>query len=238
MATELHADGSLPAPPPERSFPPSNWGPGVALLGVLLAIGAGIMLSIPFVAIGSEDGEATTLGNVGGQIALGFGFLLTPMAIAAWRGAQGLPQILFRLGVQPFRLGFALKWMGAAVGAYLAFGALYSLLIVQPEQEDIAEGFGAVPVQVALIVFLAAIAEEVCFRGMLFGGLRERLPRWTAALLAGAVFGLLHVVTGPTAVPPLMVFGAILCLLYEKTGSIVPGIVLHMLNNSVALLSQ
>ena len=38
--------------------------------------------------------------------------------------------------------------------------------------------------------------------------------------------------------PPLIVFGFVLALLYEKTGSIVPGILLHMLNNSVALLAQ
>lgn len=238
MATELHADGALPEPLPERPFPPANWGPGAALLGVVAAIGAGILLSIPVAVIGTEDGELTTFGNVAVQVATGIGFLLTPMAIAAWRGAQGLPQILARLGVLPFRIGAALKWMAAAIGAYLVFGILYSLLIVQPEQEDIAEGFGAIPVQVALIVFLAAIAEEICFRGMLFGGLRERLPRWAAALVAGAVFGVLHVFTGVTAVPPLIVFGVILCLLYEKTGSIVPGILLHMLNNSVALLAQ
>ena len=38
--------------------------------------------------------------------------------------------------------------------------------------------------------------------------------------------------------PPLIAFGFVLALLYEKTGSIVPGILLHMLNNSVALLAQ
>ena len=101
-----------------------------------------------------------------------------------------------------------------------------------------AEGFGALPVQIVLIVFLASISEEICFRGMLFGGLRERYARIPAALLAGAVFGGLHALTGVTAVPPLIAFGFVLCLLYEKTGSIVPGILLHMLNNSVALLAQ
>ena len=55
---------------------------------------------------------------------------------------------------------------------------------------------------------------------MLFGGLRERLPRLAAALLAGLVFGGLHALTGVTAVPPLIVFGFVLALLYEKTGSI------------------
>ena len=44
--------------------------------------------------------------------------------------------------------------------------------------------------------------------------------------------------TGVSAVPPLIVFGFLLALLYEKTGSIIPGILLHMLNNSVALLGQ
>ena len=38
--------------------------------------------------------------------------------------------------------------------------------------------------------------------------------------------------------PPLIAFGFMLALLYERTGSIVPGILLHMLNNSVALLAQ
>ena len=38
--------------------------------------------------------------------------------------------------------------------------------------------------------------------------------------------------------PPLIFFGFVLALLYEKTGSIVPCILLHMLNNSVALLGQ
>ena len=84
----------------------------------------------------------------------------------------------------------------------------------------------------------APVSEEVCFRGMLFGGLREKLPRLGAALLSGLIFGGLHALTGVSAVPPLIVFGFLLALLYEKTGSIVPGILLHMLNNSVALLGQ
>jgi membrane protease YdiL (CAAX protease family) len=225
------------APPPRPSFPYSNWGPALAVGGVLIALGTGIVLSIPAAFAHEENGDLTTLGNVGVQLATALGFLMVPMAIAAQRGAVGLGQILSRLGVRRFRLS-ALKWMAAAVGAYLLFAALYSLAIVEPKQEDIADSFGPVPVQVLLIVIAASISEEVCFRGMLFGGLRERLPRVAAALVAGLVFGALHAVTGITAVPPLIFFGFVLCLLYEKTGSIVPGIVLHMMNNSVALLAQ
>ena len=127
---------------------------------------------------------------------------------------------------------------GAAVVLYLAFTILYSTLIIVPHQKDIAKGFGPIPIQVLLIVFAAPVTEEVCFRGMLFGGLRKKLPRIVAALICGLIFGGLHAITGVTAVPPLIVFGFLLALLYERTGSIVPGMLLHMLNNSVALLGQ
>jgi uncharacterized protein len=222
---------------PDR-FPYANWGPLMAVIGVLLALGTGVVMGIPAAIIGNKgNGDLTTFGNVGVQLATAVGFLMVPMAIAAQHGASSLGEILRRLGVRAFRPS-ALKWMTAAFGAYLIFYFAYSLLILQPHQKHIAEGFGTIPVQVLLIVVAAPVSEEVCFRGMLFGGLREKLPRIGAALLSGLIFGGLHALTGVTAVPPLIVFGFLLALLYEKTGSVVPGILLHMLNNCVALLGQ
>jgi membrane protease YdiL (CAAX protease family) len=223
---------------PQR-FPYANWGPGVAVLGVFLALGTGVVMGIPAAIVGNKpNGDLTTFGNVGVQLATAIGFLLVPMAIAAQRGAATMREVLRRLGLRRFKLSVALKWTAAAIGAYLLFAFLYSALVVVPEQEDIAAGFGPIPVQILLIVIAAPISEEICFRGMLYGGLRERLPRLAAALIAGLVFGGLHALTGVTAVPPLIFFGFVLCLLYEKTGSIWPCILLHMLNNSVALLAQ
>jgi membrane protease YdiL (CAAX protease family) len=220
-------------------FPYANWGAGWAVGGVLIALGAGVLFSLPAAIIGhTEDGDLTTFGNVGVQLATALGFLLTPMAIAAWRGgSSSTGEILSRLGVRGFKAS-AIGWMALAIVAYLTFAALYSVLILEPHQEDIAEGFGALPIQILLIAVAAPISEEVCFRGMLFGGLRQRLPRVGAALVAGLIFGALHAITGISAVPPLVFFGFVLCLLYEKTGSVVPGIILHMLNNTVALLGQ
>lgn len=235
-------EGNLAVEPvaeqPRRRFPYSNWGPWGAVLGLLLALGTGIVLSIPGLVFGLKpSGNLTAFGNLWVQGATEAGFLLVPMAVAATRGAKGIKEILRRLGVRAFEPS-ALKWMAAAIGAYLLFTAVYVALVVEPHQEDIAEALGPVAVQVLLIAIAAPIAEEVCFRGMLFGGLRERLPRLAAALVSGVIFGGLHATTGVTAVPPLIVFGFLLSLLYEKTGSIVPGILLHMLNNSVALLGQ
>ncbi len=178
----------------------------------------------------------STAANIAVQLATALGFLLVPFAIAASRGASPREGAR-RLGLRSFRPS-ALKWMAAAVGAYLLFALLYVAIVGEPHQEDIAKGFGAIPFQVLLIAVAAPVSEEVCFRGMLFGGLRERFPRILAALISGVIFGALHALTGISAVPPLIVFGFILALLYEKTGSVIPGILLHMLNNSVALLGQ
>jgi uncharacterized protein len=220
------------------SFPYSNWGPLAAVLGVLLALGTGIVLSVP-VAIVDRPPAGEDLGDTANalvQLATALGFLLVPFAIAAGRGATVL-QAAAQLGLRAFRPS-AVKWMFAAIGAYLLFAIVYTSIFGVPEQKDIADEFGTVPMQILLIVIAAPISEEVCFRGMLFGGLRERWPRIAAALLSGLIFGALHAITGISAVPPLIAFGLILALLYEKTGSIVPGILLHMLNNSVALAAQ
>jgi membrane protease YdiL (CAAX protease family) len=228
-------DATVPA---KSSFPYANWGPVAAVLGVLLALGTGIVLSVP-VLIAAKPPSGGELGDVASalvQFATALGFLLVPFAIAAGRGAT-VREAAAQLGLRRFKPS-NVKWMLAAIGAYLLFYAVYIAIFGAPHQKDIAENFGAVPVQVLLIVIAAPVSEEVCFRGMLFGGLRERLPRLGAALVSGLIFGGLHATTGLSAVPVLVVFGFILALLYEKTGSIIPGILLHMLNNSIALLGQ
>lgn len=234
---EANLVGAGPEEGRPDSFPYANWGPAAAVLGVLLALATGAMLGIPAVIVDNPaNGKLSSAANAVVQLATAVGFILVPMVIAARRGAS-FREALNRLGVRSFKPS-AFKWMAAAIGAYLFLAFVYTTLIGQPHQKDIAEGFGAVPVQVLLIVFAAPVSEEVCFRGMLFGGLRERLPRIGAALISALIFGGLHALTGVSAVPPLIAFGFVLALLYEKTGSIVPGILLHMLNNSVALLGQ
>jgi membrane protease YdiL (CAAX protease family) len=225
----------VPAEP--ESFPYSNWGVLPAITGLVIALVGVSVLAVPIQIVDNPSGdEFSTAAQVAFQLLTALGFLVVPFAIAMQFEAS-VRVAARRLGLRGFRPS-ALGWMAAAAGAYLVFGAVYVAIVGEPEQEDIAEGFGAVPIQILLIVVVAPISEEVCFRGMLFGGLRERLPRIPAALIGAAIFGALHALTGISAVPPLIVFGFILCLLYERTGSIVPGILLHMLNNSVALAGQ
>ena len=210
-----------------------------AVFGVLLALFVGLILGIPALIIDhpNSEGDLSSAANAAVQLATALGFVIVPIVMAA-RGGVAFNEALRRLGVRSFRVPSAFLWMLIAVVAYLIVAILYSNLIGEPEQEDIAESFGSLPIQFLLIVVAAPVSEELCFRGMLYGGLRERLPVPVAALIGGVIFGALHALTGLSAVPPLMAFGIVLCLLYEKTGSIWPGIMLHMLNNTVALLAQ
>ena len=118
---------------------------------------------------------------------------------------------------------------------YIAFAIVWAAAFGAPEQDDIAGQLGPVWSQILLIVILAPLAEEVCFRGMLFGGFRRRFRLPVAAIGAGLVFGVLHYSTGISAVPHLIVLGTIFALVYEKTRSLWPAIIFHMFNNAYAL---
>lgn len=122
-----------------------------------------------------------------------------------------------------------------AILLYIVFAAIWSAIFGKPEQDDIAGQLGSLWTQYLLIAVVAPVAEEVCFRGFLFAGLRNRAPFIVAAVGASLFFGLLHFDTGPSAVPQLVVFGVILALLYERTRSLWPPIFFHALNNAIAL---
>lgn len=238
--------GEQPGPPPEGdsllltargTF--ATWSYGPALLGFAGALIGGLFLGIPAVIIDNPPSgdDLSTGAQIAAQVATVIGFLGAALIVSAQFGGGSLKDILGRLGVRKFEPG-AVVWMVGAIVVYLVFAALYSTLVTTPRQEDIADSFGPVWVQVLLIVVAAATTEEICFRGMLFGGFAKGMPLWLAIVLSGAIFGGLHAITGVTAVPPLMVFGMILAFLYDRTGSILPGMILHALNNSLALLGQ
>ena len=79
---------------------------------------------------------------------------------------------------------------------------------------------------------LAPIAEETFFRGYIFRSYLTSLgPVWAFALSA-VIFGVLHL--NLAALLPLVVIGLILAYLFYRTGSLVPSMVAHGLNNMLA----
>jgi membrane protease YdiL (CAAX protease family)/uncharacterized RDD family membrane protein YckC len=249
-------EGEPPAaPPPGRpadervsswtasGFPYSTWDLRRTLLGVLVGLLVGGLFA-PLLVLPFDPDLSSTGALLVAQFLLEATLIVTAIGVAsgATKAESSVREDLPLLGVRRFRPS-AFGWMALGMVSYYTAAVAYALLVTEPEQKDVARDLGlnagflaAVPV-VLLIVVVVPIAEEIFFRGMLFGGLRRRLSRLPAAAISALVFGGLHATTGVTAVPPLIIFGFILALLYERTGSLVPGMIAHGLNNGLALLA-
>ena len=93
----------------------------------------------------------------------------------------------------------------------------------------------AAVVLVALGVAVAApIVEEITFRGYLFPALARWRGPWIGALVCAIVFGLAHCAVYPPELLPMMaVFGFVACMLFWFTGSLLPCVALHAMNNAL-----
>lgn len=235
--TSPRPDVAMPQAPEPRGLPYATWPLSRTLIGALggLLIG-GVLLPAPIAAL--DPGLESSGARLAAQALLGITFLGAAILVAD--GPGGLRMALARLGARRFAAR-VLVTVPAAFAFYLACLFAYSALVGSPEQTDLARemglGSGIAPAVAAvlLIAGLAPLAEELFFRGMLFGGLRRYLPFLPAALLSAALFGSLHLTTGASSVPPLALFGFLLAWVYERTGSIWPAVILHALNNSLAL---
>jgi membrane protease YdiL (CAAX protease family) len=80
---------------------------------------------------------------------------------------------------------------------------------------------------------LAPISEELVFRGAILRALLRWTSRhWVAIAISAVLFALIH--ANPAQMPHAFLIGLLLGWLYYRTDSIVPGIVYHWVNNSVA----
>lgn len=82
------------------------------------------------------------------------------------------------------------------------------------------------------LVILAPIAEEILFRGYLFGKLKKQVPIWAAIIVTSAVFGAVHGAWNIAI--DTFALSVVLCILRQTTGSIWPSILLHMAKNYIA----
>lgn len=219
-----------------------RWTPLSAPFAVVAGFAAAIVGALIVAIIGSIAGASVKHPPAGIQI----------VDTIVQDGALVIAVILFAQSFGPVKPGdFGLRptafwpavgrifgYGGLTFGFLLAWGAALNL----HDREKILDQLGAghsvaAAAAVALLVtVIAPFAEEFVFRGYFFGALRNWRGPWVAAVITGIVFGAIHVGSAPAAyLVPLAFFGFLLCLLRWQTGSLWPGIVLHSLNNSIAL---
>lgn len=86
----------------------------------------------------------------------------------------------------------------------------------------------------ATATILAPIAEEIFYRGMVYPLFRKYLGTSWGAVGAGLIFGLAHFDLWRAI--PLAIGGAVLCYIYEKTGSILVSMVAHGIWNGIVCI--
>ncbi|HWY17635.1 MAG TPA: type II CAAX endopeptidase family protein [Solirubrobacteraceae bacterium] len=252
-AGDLKDGGGLAGSPPPasdlRRSPDMAWSPWTApaaligglvlaaVLGLIVDLPATLLLGVSITRSHTPPGieladtivqdaafvlAAVYCANIGGTVVRAWQFGLRPPGVG-WKSAIGYIALLTVL--------------------FLILSAIWAA-VFNPEPEKLLEQLGAneatslLLLSAALTCVVAPICEELLFRGYVFTALRGWRGTWPAAVITGAVFGLVHLGSAPALdLVPLAVLGFGLCLLYRYTGSLYPCIVAHSLNNSLAFAS-
>lgn len=141
-------------------------------------------------------------------------------------------------------------WSVFVWSAVAALGALLPSLLIQeqlPEWPEAiqkyierAEAEAAQLMSIrggyAVVCLLTPIAEELVFRGAALRVLLQWKPqhRWLMIALSALIFAIAHL--NPSQLLHPFLVGLLLGWMYERTGSVLPGIVYHWANNTAAYL--
>lgn len=85
-------------------------------------------------------------------------------------------------------------------------------------------------------VILSPIAEEYIFRGILTNMFFKPSSFWPKIILSGIVFSCGHLSTNPISFLIYAVMGMVLAFVYRRTGDIRNSMILHGINNLVAMM--
>jgi membrane protease YdiL (CAAX protease family) len=136
------------------------------------------------------------------------------------------------IGLAP--LGFIVYFIASSLLVFIA-SSIFSGFDISQVQETgftrFSQSYEYILAFVTLII-VAPVAEELLFRGYLYGKLKKRLPVWLSIFITSVIFGLVHWQWNVGL--DVFALSIVLCSLREVTGNIWSGMLLHMLKNSVA----
>jgi membrane protease YdiL (CAAX protease family) len=240
VSSRGHVATGSPAREDLPQWPP--WAPFAAmLLTLVIAIAGATVIAVGAQLAGVDvTAHRTPTGvQIGGTVIQDIGLIVSAFVFA--RLTDGRPSA-WQFGLRRVRFGTAAGWLVIVWVAFIVLSNIYAQLVNAPEVSNQAEELGAgdstlnlVSVTI-LVTVIAPLAEEFFFRGFVFTTLWRWLGWLPGALFAGAIFAAIHI-GSVTAVflPPLVMLGFGLCVLYKQTGSLLPCFALHALNNSLAM---
>ena len=205
-------------------------GPATPTPGVALSVFA-VALVIAFYASLSLRGWPIHRA----LLLLQYGGFLLPTLLVLWLFGFSARRTLGLWRPSVTAVGLAVV-LGAT--AWLFAGGIVSRLLPPPEsltralQRLIQLGDDPMPLWVVWLVLglTPGICEELFFRGLIFSGMR-RLGAWPAVLVTALLFGLAH--ASIYRLLPTFILGVLLGVVRWRSGSVVPGIVMHAVNNGL-----
>lgn len=178
--------------------------------------------------------------GIGGTIAGLALFSLSAIALFTW--ARWSPVSRNYIVSRPW--GVVAWCVVAALGAIVPSLYVQELMPAWPEPiQEIVDKSAALAAQImstrggyAVVCLLAPVAEELVFRGAVLRSLLLWKPerRWLMIVLSALLFALAHI--NPAQMLHAFVIGLLLGWMYERTRSVIPGIVYHWANNTAVYL--
>ncbi len=242
------------APPPVPATGRDLWRPWTAwtalITGFGLTIVGGAIVAIVAAAMGASISNPSPGVNIGLTFfqncsLIGAALLFAHMAGRPWPKDFGLRAPGGDLADPVARRAALKRAVGLLLAVWVGFyvvSAMWVAALGLNERQTLPDELGVhgsalnTILVVILITIVAPIGEELFFRGYFFGALRNWRGWLPAAVITGLVFGAIHIGSAPIGFTvPLAFFGFGLCYLYQRTGSLYPGIAVHAMNNSVAL---
>ncbi|MBI2773239.1 MAG: CPBP family intramembrane metalloprotease [Chloroflexi bacterium] len=219
---------------------PARWPLGGLILVVIAAFAAAVIASLP-VIVGLGVGRETAQQRSPADLLLLAGLSDGAMLLAIF----GLGRPLLHLTMRDLGL---LRPSGAALARAAQVAGLLWLVSIavnavqtrvlgaNPQSLVVSLGAHSGPAAFAVdLVTSAAIApfaEEILFRGLIFGGLAQRMPVALAAAISALLWALAH---GVGVLLPIFVLGLGLAWVYWRTRSLWAAMLTHALVNAVSL---
>lgn len=127
-----------------------------------------------------------------------------------------------------------------ALGGMIFLNFILSILPIPKElMGDLSTGMGKLtsyPFWQAILAncLLVPVIEEVVFRGYIFSRLEKAMPSVVAAIISSLAFGIVH--GGVLWAIWAFVLGMLICVVRIKSGSIIPGMIFHIIMNTFAMV--
>ena len=214
----------------------------VIVFVVMQAFGSVAMMAISFIKNPKVFMEIAKSGN---QVAfMTYAMMGDTLPWALIMSGIGTVLILAALKMIDWKYTLNFKMIDWKVGVFAIVGSvclifytdiLTEYLKLPNELEKVFTDMSITVVGALSIGVIGPIVEEFVFREALLGSLlKGGINKWVAISVSALVFGLIH--ANPAQIPFATIIGFIFGIIYYKMGNIVIPSILHILNNSTAVV--